>query len=127
VKAGAASTTPWRAGTARQFGCGKRDGEVYECRNQWWNPLKTCDRLGIWWMAGMAVRCTSLQPGGTASVAVMPRPGATMKVCGVVVDRPAGEKLGTDPVDRSAVNVGTVFGSPSSRPAGSGAARHTVC
>jgi hypothetical protein len=54
-------------------------------------------------------------------------PGATMKVCGVVVDRPAGEKLGTDPVDRSAVNVGTVFGSPSSRPAGSGAARHTVC
>jgi hypothetical protein len=38
-----------------------------------------------------------------------------MKVCGVVVDRPAGEKLGTDPVDRSAVNVGTVLGSPNRR------------
>ncbi len=53
--------------------------------------------------------------------------GATMKDCGVIVDKPAGEKLGTDPVDRSAVNVGTVFGSPPSRPAGPGAARHAVC
>ena len=54
-------------------------------------------------------------------------PGATMKDCGVVVDRPAGEKLGTDPVDRSAVNVGTVLGSPPCRPARSAAARHVVC
>ena len=52
--------------------------------------------------------------------------GATMKDCGVVVDRPAGEKLGTDPVDRSAVNVGTVLGSPSFRPARPGAARRVV-
>jgi hypothetical protein len=99
---------------------------VYECRNQWWNPLKKCDRLGTWWMAGMAVRRTSLQPGGTASTASEPS-GATMKGCGVVVDRPAGEKLGTDPVNRSVVNVGTVFGSPSSRPARSGVARRVVC
>jgi hypothetical protein len=50
-----------------------------------------------------------------------------VKACGVAVDRPAGEKLGTDPVDRSAVNVGTIFESPSCRPAGSAAARHVVC
>jgi hypothetical protein len=40
VGAGAALTTPGRASTARWPGFGKRDGEVYECRNQWWNPLK---------------------------------------------------------------------------------------
>jgi hypothetical protein len=40
-RVGAASTTPGRAGTARRPGSGKRDGEVYECRNQWWNPLKS--------------------------------------------------------------------------------------
>jgi hypothetical protein len=39
-RAGAASTTTGRAGTARRPGLGKRDGEAYECRNQWWNPLK---------------------------------------------------------------------------------------
>ena len=83
---------------------------MYERRNQWWNPLKKCDRLEIWRMAGMAVRCDSLQPGGTASV---PRaPGATVEVLRIAVDRPAGEKLGTDPVDRSVVNVGTVLSSP---------------
>ena len=38
---GAASTTTGRAGTARRPGSGKQDGEVYECRNQWWNPLKS--------------------------------------------------------------------------------------
>ncbi len=50
-----------------------------------------------------------------------------MKVCGVVVDKPAGEKPGTDPVDRSVVNVGTVFESPPCQPARSAAARHVVC
>jgi hypothetical protein len=37
--AGAALTTTGRSGTARQAGSGKQDGKVYECRNQWWNPL----------------------------------------------------------------------------------------
>jgi hypothetical protein len=37
----AASTTTGRVGTARRPGSGKQDGEVYECRNQWWNPLKS--------------------------------------------------------------------------------------
>jgi hypothetical protein len=45
-RVGAASTTPGRAGTARRPGSGKQGGEAYGCRNQWWNPLKTLDRLG---------------------------------------------------------------------------------
>jgi hypothetical protein len=38
---GAASTKTGRVGTTRRPGSGKQDGEVYECRNQWWNPLKS--------------------------------------------------------------------------------------
>jgi hypothetical protein len=53
--------------------------------------------------------------------------GVTVKVCGVAVARAAGEELGTDPVYRLVVNVGTVVGSPSRRPARSAAARHAVC
>jgi len=44
-------------------------------------------------------------------------PGATVKDCGVAVDMPAGEKLDTDPVDWSVVNVGTVCSSPTCRSA----------
>ena len=64
---------------------------------------------------------------GRDSFDVVLASGATVKDCGVAVDRPAGEKLGTDPVDRSVVNVGTAFGSPPCRPARSAAARHVVC
>jgi hypothetical protein len=41
--------------------------------------------------------------------------GATVKACGVAVDKPAGEKLGADPVERHMVNVGTVVGPPTWR------------
>jgi len=41
VRVGAAPTTTGRAGTARGSGSGKQDGKVYECRNQWLNPLKS--------------------------------------------------------------------------------------
>ena len=54
-------------------------------------------------------------------------PGATVKCCGVAVDRPAGEKLGAHPVERSVVNVGTVPGPPYWPPARRPAARHVVC
>jgi len=40
-RVGAALTTTGRVGTARRPGSGKRDGKVYECRNQWLNPLKS--------------------------------------------------------------------------------------
>jgi hypothetical protein len=126
VRVGAASTTPGRASTARWFGFGKRDGEVYVCRNQWWNPLKKCDRL-LNLVDGRVGSAPNLLTTGRDGFDMRFVSGATMKVCGVVVDRPAGEKLGTDPVDRSAVNVGTVSGSPSCWPARPAAARHAVC
>ena len=121
-RAGAASTTPGRAGTTRQLGPGKQDGEVYECRNQWWNPLKKSGPAGIWWMAGTAVRATPYDRGG------QPRrpkraPGGHGEVLRHSRGRPAGEKLGTDPVDRSVVNVGTVLGAPTCRPARSAAGK----
>ena len=53
--------------------------------------------------------------------------GVTVKVCGVAVARAAGEELGTDPVYRLMVNVGTVVGSPSCRSTRPAAARHAVC
>jgi hypothetical protein len=125
---GAASTTPGRVGTARRLGFGKRDGEVYVCRNQWWNPLKKSDRLepggcGPGWQFAACLynRGGWLQAGGVVGL------GVAMKDCGVVATWAAGEKLGTDPVNRFAVNVGTVFGSPSCRPAWPMAARHVVC
>jgi hypothetical protein len=40
-KVGAALTTTGRIGTIRRSGPGKQDGTVYECRNQWSNPLKS--------------------------------------------------------------------------------------
>ena len=53
--------------------------------------------------------------------------GVAVKACGVAVARAAGEELGTDPVYRLMVNVGTVVGSPSCRPNGPAAARRAVC
>ena len=45
-----------------------------------------------------------LTTGGSGLGVGLLASGATVKDCGVAVDRPAGEKLGTDPVDRSVVN-----------------------
>ena len=91
MRARAASTTTGQVGTARRPGSGKQDGEVYECRNQWWNPLK--------WTAGS-------KPGGSGPVSSA-RPSkvmgdsrvglglagrkATMNACGVVVARLQGK------------------------------------
>ena len=106
-RAGAASTTPGRPSTARWVGLGKQDGEVYECRNQWWNPLKKLDRLqpGGW----PVLRCAACLYNRGGRSWCLRAPGATVKACGVAVARPAGEKLGTYPVDRLAVNVGTAL------------------
>jgi len=108
---GAASTTPGRAGTARQPGHGKQDGEVYERRNQWWNPLKKSGPAANLADGRDGSAPNPLTTGGNGLGAEC-APGATVTCCGIAVDKPAGEKLGTDPVDRSVVNVGTVFLSP---------------
>ena len=38
---GAAPTKTEQVGTAKRSGSGECDGKVYECRNQWWKPLKS--------------------------------------------------------------------------------------
>ena len=97
VEVGAAPTTPGRASTARWPGPGKRDGEVYECRNQWWNPLKKSGpALNL--VDGRDSSALDLVISGRDSLGAMVAPGATVKCCGVTVDRPAGEKLGAYPV-----------------------------
>ena len=123
--AGAALTTPGWASTARWFRSGKQDGEAYECRNQWWNPLKSVDRLEPGG-SGPGWQCDGT-PYNRGDRLRRMSPGATVKCCGVAVDRPAGEKLDAHPVNRSVVNVGTVSGSPTRWPARSAAARHVVC
>ena len=105
---------------------GKRDGEVYERRNQWWNPLKKSGpALNL--VDGRDSSALDLVITGRDSLGAMVAPGAAVKCCGVAVDRPAGEKLGAYPVERSVVNVGTALGSPPCQPARLAAARHVVC
>ena len=80
-RAGAASTTPWRAGTARPLGCGKRDGEVYECRNPWWwNPLKVSQSPGAGWRArrAVAVALSTTIAGTELVIARNPDPDARL-------------------------------------------------
>ena len=126
---GAASTTSGRVGTARRSGSGKQDGEVYECRNQWWNPLKRCTGSnladqGRYCSVSVSSCCEVADSGVDTGKA---GPEVTVKACGVTVARAAGEKLGTHPVYRLVVNVGTVLGSPSCRPSRLVTARHAVC
>ena len=80
--------------------------------------------------SGPVVQCVDrLEGEGSDSVVDFAKVGAgvTVKVCGVAVARAAGEELGTDPVHRLVVNVGTVVGSPFRRPARLATARHVVC
>ena len=58
-RVGAALTTTGRAGTARRPGSGKRDGKVYECRNQWSNPLKARTGSNLVDMGRAAVHAAS--------------------------------------------------------------------
>jgi hypothetical protein len=102
---------------------------VYECRNQWWNPLKSgtgSNLVDVGRYCSAAVASGNEGAGSGVGVAKV-GPGVTVKVCGVAVARAAGEELGTYPVHRLVVNVGTVVGSPSRRPARPAAARHAVC
>ena len=86
---GAAPTTTGRVGTARRLGPGKQDGEVHECRNQWWNPLKWNVGSNLVDLGRSAVRACG---GGQLRVGPgLAGPEATTKVCGVVVARLQGK------------------------------------
>jgi hypothetical protein len=128
-RVGAASTTTGRAGTARRLGPGKRDGEVYECRNQWWNPLKRCAGSNLVDMGRYCSASVASWSEGTDSGVDAGKvgPEGTVNACGVAVAWAAGEKLGADPVERFMVNVGTVVESPSCRSSWPAMARHAVC
>ena len=102
---------------------------MYECRNQWWNPLKwnvgsNLVDLGRYCSASIASGSEEVDSGVDGGKV---GPEVTVKVCGVTVARAAGEKLGTHPVYRLVVNVGTVLGSPPCRPSRPAAAKHAVC
>jgi hypothetical protein len=97
VRVGAAPTTTGRVGTARRLGSGKRDGKVYECRNQWLNPLKSRTGSNLADMGRSAVharvRCARATP------MPMSRNGweATGKCCGVPVARLQGKSWAPPP------------------------------
>ncbi|HUJ66385.1 MAG TPA: hypothetical protein VLX59_12655 [Acidimicrobiales bacterium] len=102
---------------------------MYECRNQWWNPLKRCAGSnlvdqGRYCSASVASGSEGTDSGVDAGKV---GPEVTVNACGVAVAWAAGEKLGTYPVDRFMVNVGTAVEPPSCRPSRPATARHAVC
>ena len=83
--------------------------------NQWWNPLKRETPARTWWIwAGSSareprnIRASGLRPPVSAR-----RPGGHEESLRRTRGEAAGEELGTAPVDRSVVNVGTISGLPS--------------
>jgi hypothetical protein len=88
---GAASTTRGRVGTARRLGPSKQDGEVYECRNQWWNPLKWNVGSNLVDQGRSAVRVRRSFGGQLPFGLGLADREATTKACGVVVARLQGK------------------------------------
>ena len=83
VRVGAAPTTTGRVGTARRLGSGKRDGKVYECRNQWLNPLKSRTGSNLADMGRDAVRDLPRGCGSTPEPVLADGEEAALKACGV--------------------------------------------
>ena len=88
---GAAPTTTGRSGTARQDGPGKQDGQVYECRNQWWNPLKWTAGSNLVDMGRSATHARAVNAGDSRIGQGLAGSEATMKDYGVVVARLQGK------------------------------------
>ena len=89
---GAAPTTTGRVGTARRPGSGKQDGEAYECRNQWWNPLKWTAGSNLVDVGRSAAACLSTVRAGMFRVGLgLAGPEGTVKGCGVAVSRLQGK------------------------------------
>ena len=126
---GAALTTTGRVGTARRPGSGKRDGEVYVCRNQWWNPLKWTDRLepGGYGPVSSA-RPAMLGAGDSESGLGLAGPEAMGKACGVPVARLQGKSWAPIPSNGQHGERGNHPGSPFLPPSqgGGGQARRQL-
>jgi hypothetical protein len=80
---GAALTTAGRVGTARRLGSVQQDGKVYECRNQWWNPLKTSTGSNLADMGRIALHVQVRSAWATPKPGVQAGGEAMGKVCGV--------------------------------------------
>jgi hypothetical protein len=93
---GAALTTTGRVGTARRSGSGKRDGKVYECRNQWSNPRKSktgsnlVDMGRIAVHAGQSCSATPKLVNGAGGEAMR-------KACGVLMAMLSGKSWASHP------------------------------
>jgi hypothetical protein len=92
---GAALTTTGRSGTARQAGPGKQDGKVHECRNQWWNPLKSVAGSNLVDVGRTAVHAHL--GGRLRSLDVRADEEATVNACGVTVARLQGKSWAPTP------------------------------
>ena len=126
-RVGAAPTTTGRVGTARRPGSGKQDGKVYELQEPVVEPPQGQNRL----QSGGYGPDSSARPGEClGGDSVLPRScvgkEAMGKACGVPVAMLQGKSWAPHPSNRSAVNVGTILGSPSLRPARSVAGRLVV-
>ena len=101
-----------RARLARQKGVTRSEPVV--------EPPQVQYSARTWWMWAEQAVHASPQVWGERLRRAVDRAGreATRKVCGVLVARLSGEKLGADPADRSVVNVGTIRCRPSRPRAG---------
>jgi hypothetical protein len=82
---GAALTTTGRVGTARRPGSGKQDGKVYECRNQWSNPLKSRTGSNLVDMGRITVHARAMSARATPKPVDRAGVEAMGKVCGVLM------------------------------------------
>ena len=97
MRVGAAPTTTGRVGTARRPGSGKRDGKVYECRNQRLNPLKSRTGSNLADMGRIAVHAGARCARATPTSANRAGREATGKACGVPVARLQGKSWAPPP------------------------------
>ena len=83
-----------------------------DVRNQRVKPLKRYTGSNLADMGRGAVHARRWWAVGTPGPGEVAGREATRKVCGVLVAMPQGQSWATDPVDRCAVNVGSVLGRP---------------
>jgi hypothetical protein len=111
VWAGAALTKPGRVRTARWSGSGERDGKEYERNPRYYVPQPSTglNLADLGWE-----RCTTHRTGSGPGVGTTPGrvwmrpPGGHGECPRRNHGEAAGTKWGSSPVERTAVNVGTV-------------------
>jgi hypothetical protein len=113
-------------GTARRRGSGKRDGEVHERRNQWWNPRKSRPSSNLV-DGGWVLQCTPTAVMGDSQPRhLRAEPEATVNDCGVAVAMLPGKSWAPIPSNGRFVNVGTATEPPTRHPARATAGSRTV-